>query len=157
MRDLTRAKRAHRRGEGAKAWRLYETRNGKVPKDLVTMFAGVQTSQITRAPRPSLTDRERGTLSEILGFIDRHGARRLLSVAAVAGDASPVIRKLTAVRAPLYELKIQSAHHNPRFLFVLCNDAVVFLAAFAKKTQKLRRVDVARATERFQTMKDECR
>ena len=135
---------------------FYESRNGKVPKDLVTMFAGMPTPQIARSPRPFLTDRERGTLSEVLGFIDRHGARILLSVADVAGEASPAIRTLTAARGPLFELKIQSAQHNPRFLFVLCNDAVVFLAAFAKKTQKLRRVDVARAADRFQTMKDEC-
>ena len=36
------------------------------------------------------------------------------------------------------------------------SDVVVFLTAFAKETQKLRRVDVARADDRYQTIKDGC-
>jgi len=121
LRDFKRAQQSQRRGDSPSKWRLYETPTGKVPKDLVTMFAGIPTPQIASPPRRFLTDGERGALSEVLGFIDRHGAR-----------------------------------NNPRFLFVVCHDVAVFLTAFAKKSQKLSRADVARAEDRFRTMKDGC-
>ena len=59
-------------------------------------------------------------------------------------------------QVPVLAVKIKSAHNNPRFLFVACSDVAVFLTACKKKTQKLRRVDIARADERFETMKDGC-
>ena len=156
LRDLKRAQQAHRRGEAAPKWRLYESRAGKVPKDLVTMFAGIPTPQIPNTARPVLTDGELGELAASLRFIDRHGARKLLSVSHVDGEVTPTTEKVKASKGPLIELKIRSAHNNPRFLFVVCSDAAVFLTAFKKKTNKLRRDDVSRADERFQTMKDGC-
>jgi len=155
LHDLRRAQHAQRRGKRGPRWRLYESPTGKVPKDLVTMFAGIPTPQIASPPRPFLTDGERGALSEVLGFIDRHGARRLLSV-AVDGEVTPATEKVKTAKAPLIELKIHSARNNPRFLFVVCHDVAVFLTAFAKKSQKLSRADVARAEDRFRTMKDGC-
>ena len=56
----------------------------------------------------------------------------------------------------MIELKIHGARNNPRFLFVVCNDVAVFLTAFPKKSQKLCRVGIARADDRFQTMEDGC-
>ena len=117
------------------------------------MFAGIPTEQIPRPPRPFLTDGELGALSAVLGFIDRHGARRLLSVTHVHGEATPTTEKVKTARGPLIELKISSARNNPRFLFVVCNDVAVFLAAFAKKTQRLPRTDIARADDRYLNMK----
>ena len=69
---------------------------------------------------------------------------------------NPRTEKVKTAKGPLIELKIKSAEHNPRFLLVSCSDAAVFLTAFMKKTQKLRRTDIKRADERFQTIKDEC-
>lgn len=156
LRDLKRAQQAHRRGEAEPKWRLYVSPAGKVPKDLVTMFAGIPTPQISDPPRPFLTDRELAELGGIIGFIERHGARALLSVLHVRGEETPATEKVRAARGLLIELEIQSAHNDPRFLFVVCSDVAVFLTAFKKKTQKLRRQDIARADERFQTMKDGC-
>lgn len=156
LRELKHAQQAQRRGEGGPKWRLYESPTGKVPKDLVTMFAGIPTPQISSPPHQFLTDAELGALSTVVGFIDRHGARKLLSVTHVDGEATPATEKVKSAKGPLIELKIQSGQHNPRFLFVVCNDVAVFLTAFPKKTQKLRRVDIARADDRFQTMKDGC-
>lgn len=156
LRDLRRSKRAQRRGVRASRWCLYESPMGTVPKDLVTMFAGIATPQIVRSARPLLTDGERGALSEVLDFIDRHGIWKLLGVADTDGEVSPSIQKVRSAKGPLFELEIQGGRHNPRFLFVVCSDVVVFLTAFSKKRQKLRRVDIARADDRFQTMKDAC-
>jgi len=156
LRDLKRAQHAHRRGEGAQKWRLYETPTGKVPKDLVTMFAGIPTPQIADPQHPFLTDGEIGALSEVLGFIDRHGARRLLGVAHFEGGVTPTTEKVRTAKAPLLELKIHSGRNNPRFLFVVCDDVAIFLTAFPKKAKKLRRADIARADGRFRTMKDGC-
>jgi phage-related protein len=155
-RDLRRAQLALRPTEGAARWRLFETPTGRVPKDLVTMFAGIPTPQISRTQPPFLTARELGALSAVLGFIDRHGAKKLLSVADVEAETTPATEKVEFAKGPLIELEIQSGQHNPRFLFVVCSDVAVFLAAFPKKTQKLRHADVARADGRFRTMKDEC-
>jgi len=127
-----------------------------VPKDVVMMFAGIPTPQIVASPRPYLTDGELGALSGVLRFIDRHGASGLLGVASIDGEVTPSIEKVKSAKGPLFELRIPSGQHNPRFSFVICRGVVVFLAAFAKKTQKLRRIDVARATDRFQTMKGDC-
>lgn len=156
LRDLKRAQQAQRRGGGAPKWRLYESPTGGVPKDLVTMFAGIPIPQIARPPRPFLTDGELGALSEVLGFIERYGARTLLGVTRVDGETTPATQKVKSAKGPLIELKIQSGRHDPRFLFVVCNGVAVFLTAFPKKTQKLRRVDIARADDRFKTMKDGC-
>ena len=157
LRDLKHAQQTHRRTRAPSKWRLYETPTGNVPKDLVTMFAGIPTPQIPSPPAPVLTAGERGELAATLGFIDRQGARKLLSVAAVDGEATPRTEKVKSAKGPLIELKIKSAEHNPRFLLVNCSDVAVFLTAFMKKTQKLRRADVERADERYRTMKDECR
>lgn len=157
LRDLKHAQQTHRRARATPGWRLYETPKGNVPKDLVTMFAGIPTPQIPSPPRPVLADAERGELAATLAFIDRHGARKLLSVAAVDGKATPRTEKVKAAKGPLIELKIKSAEHNPRFLLVTCSDEAVFLTAFMKKTQKLRRTDIERADDRYQTMKDDCR
>jgi phage-related protein len=77
-------------------------------------------------------------------------------VAHVEGEVTPATEKVRTAKRPLIELKIHGARNNPRFLFVVCSDVAVFLTAFAKKSQKLRRPDVARADDRFQTMKDGC-
>ena len=156
LRDLERSQRAHRRAEGAPKWRLFETPTGRVPKDLVKMFAGIPNPQIPKPPPPFLTDGELGALREILGFIDRHGVTKLLGVAHTQGEATPTTQKVKSARGPLIELKIRSGQHNPRFVFVICNDIAVFLTAFPKKAPKLRRVDVPRADDRYQTMKDRC-
>jgi phage-related protein len=157
LRDLKHAQQNHRRLRASSKWRLYETPTGNVPKDLVTMFAGIPTPQIPSPPAPILTAGERGELAATLGFIDRHGARRLLSVTAVNGEATPRTEKVKAAKGPLIELKIKSAEHNPRFLLVDCSDVAVFLSAFMKKTRKLARADIDRADKRYRTMKDECR
>ena len=156
LRDLVRGQRAHRRGSGGPRWRLYETPAGNVPKDLVVMFAGIVNAQIPGSLRPALTDREVGELDAVLRFIDRHGARDLLYVTRLQGDATPVTEKVKAAKGPLIELKIRSGQNNPRFLFVVCSDVAVFLAAFKKKTRKLSRQDIDRADSRFRTMKGGC-
>jgi len=69
-------------------------------------------------------------------------------VTHIDGEATPAAEKVTTASGPVIELKIHSAQSNPRFLFVVCNDVAVFLTAFEKKTQKLRRADVARAEDR---------
>lgn len=129
---------------------------GTVPKDVVTMFAGIATPQVVRSTPPLLTEGERGALSEVLDVIDRCGAWKLLGVANTDGEVSPSIQKVRSAKGPLFELEIQGGQDDPRFLFVVCSDVVVFLTAFAKKRQKLRRVDIARADGSLQTMKDAC-
>ncbi len=74
----------------------------------------------------------------------------------VHGEATPTTEKVKTARGPLTELKISSARNNPRFLFVVSNDVAVFLAAFAKKTQRLPRTDIARADDRYLNMKGGC-
>lgn len=157
LRDLKHAQQTSRRARATTKWRLYESPNGNVPKDLVKMFAGIHTPQVPSPPRPALTAAELGQLQATLGFIDRHGARKLLSVTAVTGEATPTTEKVKGARGPLIELKIKSAANNPRLLLVNCNDVAVFLAAFKKKTNKLPRAEIDRADDRYLTMKDDCR
>ena len=77
-------------------------------------------------------------------------------VAHVEGEVTPATEKVRTAKGPLIELKTHGARNDPRFLFVVCSDVAVFLAAFAEKSQRLRRADVARADDRFRTMKDGC-
>ncbi len=70
--------------------------------------------------------------------------------------ASPATERAKPAKGPLFELEIQGGQHNPRFLFVMCSDVVVFLRAFVEKTQKLSRVGIARADDRFRTKRNRC-
>lgn len=51
------------------------------------------------------------------------------------------------------ELKVKSSQHNPRFIYVDCNDVAVFVDAFKKKTQKLEKKDIKRSADRYADLK----
>lgn len=120
------------------------------------MFGGIACPQLPSSAPRTLSERELGALDAVLRFIDRHGPWALLDVTLAGGEAVPATEKVRAARGPLLELKIRSGEKNPRFLFVVCGGVAVFLVAFEKKAQKLRRHDVDRADARYLTIKDGC-
>ena len=64
----------------------------------------------------------------------------------------PNIVPVVAAR-PLMELKVKSSQHNPRFIYVDCNDVAVFVDAFKKKAQKLEKKDIKRSADRYADLK----
>lgn len=146
-----RRQQAARRGETRVGWKLYETEAGKVPKDLAEMFSGIKRSeQVIRRPKvPVLTTAENAVLDKSLRFIERHGISNFARVSNEDGAVPPTIERIAGAKGPLVEMKINSAAHNPRFIFVDCHGVAVFLDAFKKKEQKLARKDIARSDDRY--------
>lgn len=155
LRDHKLRQQAARRGEALARWRLYETEAGNVPKDLAVMFSGIERArQVKKRPKkPVLTPAENAVLDKSLQFIERHGLKKFESVTDPRGEVPPNVTPVVAAKGPLMELKVKSAAHNPRFIYVDCDGVVVFLDAFKKKTQKLAKQDIVRSEERYASMK----
>lgn len=149
LKDFRRRQQVSRRGEAHERWRLYESKAGKVPKELEEMFSGIpHARQVKRMPKvPVLTEGENETLRRALKAIERHGIKRVERAVGLEGDVPPNIVPVVAAR-PLMELKVKSSKHNPRFIYVDCSDVAVFLDAFKKKTQKLEKKDIERSVNR---------
>ena len=140
LKDFKRRQEAARRDEAPKRWRLYESRAGNVPKELEEMFSGIpRARQGNRRPKvPVLTTVENEILERSLKAIERHGIRRVEKAVALEGSVPPNIVPVVGAK-PLMELKVKSSKHNPRFIYVDCNDVAVFLDAFKKKRRNFPR------------------
>lgn len=119
------------------------------------MFSGIESAkQVTRKPKvPVLTTAENSVLKASLQFINRHGITRFEKVVDPEGLVPPTIERIKAAKGPLMELKVKSRAHNPRFIFVDCNDVAIFLDAFKKKAQKLTKKDIAPSEKRYVDLK----
>lgn len=151
LKDHKLRQQAARRGEAPIRWKLYETEAGKVPKDLAEMFSGIERAgQVARKPKVSLlTEAENAVLDRSLRFIERHGIGNLARVTNTSGEVPPTVERIAGAKGQLVELKIRSAAHNPRFIYVDCHNVAVFLDAFKKKQQRLARKDIARSEDRY--------
>lgn len=145
---------SRRMEEGSRRWRLYTTKAGNVPKELLAMFAGVLREEKDSGglPEAMLTEVETEVLRQVLRFIDRHGVVKMQSVAAADDEAVPVIKSVAGAKG-IRELKVQTSANNPRFLFAVCKERAVFLTAFKKKSQKLAKSDIDRARKRYKDWK----
>jgi len=155
LKDHKRRQQAARRGEAPGRWRLYETAAGKVPKELEEMFSGIpNVKQVKRIPKvPALTKGENSQLKSYLRFIETNGVKRLERVTDPQGEVVPKVERISGAKGPLLEMKVKSFMHNPRFIYVDCNDVAVFLDAFKKKTQKLLKIDIERSDNRYADLK----
>lgn len=118
------------------------------------MFSGIpHARQVKRTPKvPALTTVENEILRRALNAIEKHGIKRVERAVGLEGEVPPNIVPVVAAR-PLMELKVKSSKHNPRFIYVDCNDVAVFLDAFKKKTQKLEKKDIKRSADRYADLK----
>lgn len=155
LKDHKLRQQAARRGAAPERWRLYESRAGKVPKELEEMFSGIANAkQVTRIPKvPALTPGENSQLKSYLKFIETNGVKVLEKVTDPKGEVVPKVDRIKSAKGPLLEMKVKSSMHNPRFIYVDCNDVAVFLDAFKKKTQKLLKKDIERSENRYADLK----
>lgn len=109
-------------------------------------------------PKGVLTEVENEALRQTLNFIHANGVRAARDVAG-ANQRPPVIERVKGSKLGLEELKFQSGMTNPRLLFCVCEGKAIFLAAFSKKQQKLRKKDIETAEKRMKILqkRGECK
>jgi len=119
------------------------------------MFSGIpNVKQVRRIPKvPALTKDENSQPKSYRKFIKTNGVKKLERVTDPQGEMVPKVERIRGAKGPLLEMKVKSSMHNPRFIYVDCNDVAVFLDAFKKKTQKLPKKDIERSENRYADLK----
>ena len=106
------------------SWELYQDAEGKIPKDLLAFFIQLvpETEKPDNSPKPALSKKESKRLQVNLGYLCTKG------LSSLNGGTFEKLEN------DLYELRLITSEHNPRFIITTATPKrFIVLHAFSKK------------------------
>lgn len=128
-------------------WELYQDTNGEIPKDLLAFFILLvpEAERHDNSPKPILSASESKRLQVNLGYLCSKG------LASLNGGT------FEKLEDDLYELRLITSEHNPRFILTTATPRrFIVLHAFTKKYQDaIRNQDKEPARNRLRQLKQD--